>query len=95
MTPAKLRIAIAAMGQNETVVSKLCKSLESRARHFTDISALTEHYAKMVKSCWDAKETSYSEIFAGLGLQPHFGDKPMDKFQYVLFTRRIHAAKKP
>ena len=24
----------------------------------------------MVKSCWDAKETSYSEIFAGLGLQP-------------------------
>ena len=63
MTPTKLRLVMAAMGQKETLVSELCEELGSLARPFIGILALTARCAKTVRRCWDAAKTGDSEIF--------------------------------
>jgi hypothetical protein len=62
-TPTKLRLAMAAMGQKETLVSELCEGSGSPARRFIGILALTVRCAKTVRRCWDAAKTGDSEIF--------------------------------
>ena len=57
MTRTKLRLAMAAMGQRQTVVSELCKELRSwasLARRSTGISGQMARYARMGKSFWSA-----------------------------------------
>ena len=53
MTPAKLRLAMAAMGQNETVVSELCKELgvtrQTLYRHLGPDGALRQDGQKMLE----------------------------------------------
>lgn len=52
MTPAKLRLAMAAMGQKETVVSELCKELgvtrQTLYRHLSPDGALRQDGQKML-----------------------------------------------
>ena len=52
MTPAKLRLAMAAMGQKETVVSELCKELgvtrQTPYRHLGPDAALRQDGQKML-----------------------------------------------
>lgn len=53
MTPAKLRLAMAAMGQPETVVSKLCKELgvtrQTLYRHLGPDGALRQDGQKLLQ----------------------------------------------
>ncbi len=53
MTPAKLRLAMAAMGQPETVVSELCKELgvtrQTLYRHFGPDGALRQDGQKLLE----------------------------------------------
>lgn len=52
MTPAKLRIAMAAMGQKETVVSELCKELgvtrQTLYRHLSPDGTLRQDGQKLL-----------------------------------------------
>ena len=52
MTPAKLRLAMAAMGQKETVVSELCKELgvtrQTLYRHLDPDGAMRQDGQKML-----------------------------------------------
>lgn len=52
MTPAKLRLAMAAMGQKETVVSELCKELgatrQTLYRHLGPDGALRQDGQKVL-----------------------------------------------
>ena len=73
MTPAKLRLAMAAMSQR-TVVSELCKELGvtrvTLYRHL-ELDGVLRQDGQKLKSCWNGEKKRDFEIFAGLGLEPH------------------------